>query len=249
MGRNAEDQLRDSVRHRRQQREARQLVGIILALEPGLVAGLLFQARDDDRAAVDQRIREHQPARRIPVARVPEERIASQQDEEDPERGLAQEFRTRQALASWARTRSRRDEAIPQAAETHGGQQGVAALNRKLIAVPGHRQVERHDHPGADGPDDERQRGRRLAVAKLCQAQPDRLEQPEAARAAARGARPNPGGSHIEFVESAAARPERPEPAEALHENDLGLLGEAHAGRRSGNSSSGRFEISSRSST
>ena len=38
---NPEDQLCDQVRRRRQQGKTRQLVGIILALEPGFVAGLL----------------------------------------------------------------------------------------------------------------------------------------------------------------------------------------------------------------
>src|SRR5581483_1479554 len=51
-----------------------------------LVAGLLLVVVDRDRALIDQGIRQHQPTGAVPVAALPEEGEAPQQDQEDPDR-------------------------------------------------------------------------------------------------------------------------------------------------------------------
>src|SRR4051794_27492392 len=85
-----EEALRQRIRRRRQQRVPWELVAIVVPAKEGLVPGLLVEPVDGERAAIDQGIRQHQPARAVPVAGMPEEGIASHQDREHPGLGTLQ---------------------------------------------------------------------------------------------------------------------------------------------------------------
>ena len=59
--------------------EARGLVGVVVAVDAGAVAGVVFEAVDHERAAVAERVGEHQAARDVPVARVPVEGVGAEE--------------------------------------------------------------------------------------------------------------------------------------------------------------------------
>ena len=146
-----------------------------MALELGDVAGLVVQAVEADRAAVDQGVGQHQPAGAVPVARMPEEGVAAQQDDEDPALGP-------RATAIASGLGSRPDDpgrrADPRPSPAPARPAARRGLDRQLVAVPGHGQIGRHHGHGQAGP--ERRgpgRRRRPASRVLSPSQPDRRDQ------------------------------------------------------------------------
>ena len=82
------DELCEGVWTCGQKGEAREFVRVRLASERCTIARLVFKAVERDRSSVNEGVREHEPCCAIPVAQLPEVGVATEEDQEDPARGL-----------------------------------------------------------------------------------------------------------------------------------------------------------------
>ena len=110
------------------------------------------------------------------------------------------------------------------AADRDRGQQGVAALDRQQVPVPGHGEIDRHHGPRHDGPDDQGEGGRRLAGSVLAHTEPNRRDQPVEYQR-----RPEDHAPVLATIKThrriGLARSQQAKTAEALDGEHLGLIG------------------------